>query len=514
MTSTSERPAAQSGDEQSDESGHSRRSFMARSATVGLGIALVGSVDTVFGGSTAGAAPTLPRTPTGLIDVPLVPDPNGILALPPGFNYKIIAESGVTTLESGEKTPADPDGTASFRGPDNTIVLVNNHEVGGSEENPVPAIPEYTYDPAAGGGTTNIVVSRRGDRIKEYVSLAGTHNNCAGGITPWDTWLTCEETTAVEGDRGSYGPLTKRHGYVFEVDPNDQEANKNPKPIKALGRYAHEAVSVDPVRFQFYLTEDAGNPNGLLYRWTPPAGWRGGKGKLRELPDDAGVLEAMRATSGGQHVPDLSVAERIGTRYSIEWVPVPDRDATTVPTRSQEYAKPITRSRKLEGTWWRNGEGLYFVSSFARQGPGGDAGGDGSAASHDGQVWLLRPGRNHIELVLRFAYTPDDQENDPDGPDNITVTPFGGVILAEDGDGKQHLVGARPPGNTFYLARNDVNDSEFAGPNLSPDKTILFANIQGDGGGREGDGGPNEGASPQPGYVFAITGPWERYLRP
>ncbi|MXH86059.1 DUF839 domain-containing protein, partial [Escherichia coli] len=155
-------------------------------------------------------------------------------------------------------------------------------------------------------------------------------------------------------------------------------------------------------------------------------------------------------------------------------VGVPDRDAATVPTRSQNYAKPITRSRKLEGMWWQPGEGFYFVASFAR---GADTTSpDGSARSHDGQVWLYRPSRDTIELKLTFAYPPNDQENGPDGPDNITVAPFGGVIIAEDGEGKQHLVGALPTGDTFYLARNDVNDSEFAGPNLSPDRSILFAN--------------------------------------
>jgi secreted PhoX family phosphatase len=471
----------------------SRRSFLGRTAAAGAGVALVGSVDTIFGAAPAQARPSIPRTPAGLIDVPLVPDPRGILALPPGFSYKIVAETGVTRLDSGQPTPADPDGTASFPRRGGGAVLVANHEVGGTEKNPVPAIPGFTYDPGAGGGTTNIEVDRRGNRVREYVSLAGTHNNCAGGVTPWGTWLTCEETEAIEGATGPYGVLTKRHGYVFEVDPADQNANRDPRPIKALGRYAHEAVAVDPHSGHFYLTEDAGNPNGLLYRWTPPRGFRGGKGALRRLGPTDGVLEAMRALDGNTHVPDLSVASRIGTRYRVEWVAVPDRDAATVPTRSQAYAKPITRSRKLEGMWWQEGEGFYFVASFARAG-------DGSAREHDGQVWLYRPGRNTIELKLTFAYTPNDQDNDPDGPDNITVAPFGGVIIAEDGEGAQHLIGALPTGDTFYLARNEVNDAEFAGPNISPDRSMLFANIQGD------------GSAGSPGYVFAILGPWSRFL--
>ena len=207
------------------------------------------------------------------------------------------------------------------------------------------------------------------------------------------------------------------------------------------------------------------------------------KGSLSRLADDAGRLEAMRAfTSGGALVPDLSVATVIGTKYGATWVDVPDRDATTTSTRKQFADAEVTRSRKLEGMWWGDG-GAYFVASFARFT-------DGSAAQHDGQVWFLDPYRNTIELKLRFAYTPDNQDDDPDGPDNITVSPYGGVILAEDGEGKQHLVGSTRRGQTFFLARNDLNGSEFAGPTFSRDRRTLFANFQ------------------TPGYTFAIKGPF------
>jgi secreted PhoX family phosphatase len=383
----------------------------------------------------------------------------------------------VTRLESGEPTPSDPDGTASFvRHGGNGSVLVNNHENSGREPYPVPPIPGFVYDPSATGGTTTIEVDKRGRRVREYVSLAGTHNNCAGGKTPWETWLTCEETEAILG---------KRHGYVFEVDPYDQRANRDPKPIKALGRYSHESVAVDPHTGTIYQTEDAGNPNGLLYRWTPPeSALPLRRGSLRRVADDAGALDAMRAfTRDGVLVPDLSVATRPGTTYRVEWVTVPDRDAATVSTRKQFGLREITRSRKLEGMWWGDG-GAYFVASFARTS-------DGSAAQHDGQVWFIDPHAGTIELTLRFAYTPSDQAGDPDGPDNITVSPYGGVILAEDGDGKNHLVGATERGEAFFFARNDdPGDSEFTGPTFSHDRKTLFANLQ------------------SPGYVFAIKGPF------
>lgn len=453
----------------------SRRSFINRTAVAGVGVALVGSVDALFGTGAAQAAPAVKgRVGYG----PLVPDPNGLLSLPAGFSYTVVAHAGVTRLTTGEPTPSDPDGTASFvRRGGNGSVLVMNHEISGSEPFGVPHIAGYVYDEKANGGTTTIEVDKDGKTVQEYVSMAGTHNNCAGGRTHWGTWLTCEETEAVLG---------KPHGYVFEVDPYDQEANRDPKPIKALGRFAHEAVTVDPATGELYLTEDASNPNGLLYRYTPPSSVLPLRhGSLNKLADDAGVLAAMKAfTTAGEFVPDLSVTTEIGTTYRTEWVTVTDRDAKTTPIRKQFADTDVTRSRKLEGMWWGDG-GSYIVSSFARTK-------DGSAAQHDGQVWFHDPVADTIELKLRFAYTPQDQDNDPDGPDNITVSPYGGVILAEDGEGKQHLVGTTDSGQTFFFARNDVSESEMTGVNFSHDKKTLFANIQEDG------------------YVFAIRGPFTR----
>ena len=167
----------------------------------------------------------------------------------------------------------------------------------------------------------------------------------------------------------------------------------------------------------------------------------------------------------------------------MQWLTVPERDAMTTRTRSQ-FAQ-ITRSRKLEGMWWGDG-GAYFVASFARTS-------DGSAVPHDGQVWFLDPDRDTIELKLRFAYTPSDQDSDPDGPDNITVSAYGGLILAEDGDGASHLVGSTESGETFFFARNEMaGDSEFAGPTFSRNKQILFVNVQ------------------SPGHTFAIRGPFTK----
>ncbi|MCW3816977.1 PhoX family protein [Micromonospora sp. DR5-3] len=458
----------------------SRRAMLRGGAAGALGIVVAGNLDVIAGPAAARAAA---RPAVGYGE--LVPDPAGLLALPPGFSYTIVAQAGVTLLESGQPTPSDADGTGCFLGREGSV-LVNNHEIGGSEPFPVPALAGLTYDPGARGGTTTIEVDAQGRRLREYVSVAGTHNNCAGGITPWGTWLTCEETEQRKGGKYLYD-----HGYTFEVDPHDRSANQNPVPLKFLGRYAHEAVAVDPYTHAIYLTEDAGGPNGLYFRWTPPAGFRGGKGALRALAqrpdgDTAGSLQAMKCFLGSQHVADLSEATTPGTRYKVEWVDVPDRDAKTVSVRKQFTDEQVTRSRKLEGAWWADG-GAYFVASFARHD-------DGSVNEHDGQVWFYDPRTETVTLKTIFGVNqnPDEEAGNFDGPDNITVSPYGGVILAEDGEGLSHLVGVTEQGKAYPLARNELNESEFTGPTFSADGKILFANIQ------------------SPGYVFAITGPWGR----
>jgi secreted PhoX family phosphatase len=476
----------------------SRREFVQRSAITGAGVALVGSVDVLATAPGALAAdtavvegPTAAGSAAAIGYGSLIADPAGLLALPKGFSYKVITRTGVTTLESGESTPSNHDGTATFEGLRGATLIANNHELAGPRANwphPVPLTDGLVYDPAASGGVTIIEVEKHGAKVVEWVGVAGTATNCAGGSTPWGTWLTCEETEDKTGTNG----FTKDHGYVFEVDPYDRRANRDPKPVKALGRYAHEAVVVDPKSGHLYLTEDASGPNGLLYRWTPPAGFTHGRAELRTLADDAGVLQAFKCfDSGGQFVDDLSRATKIGTVYGVDWADVPDRDAKSVSTRKQFAAGEITRARKLEGMWWGDG-GAYIVSSFARA---------ESPVAHDGAVWFYDPKRRTLTLKVLLGVNPDPSVDGAfDGPDNITVSPYGGLVIAEDGEGIQHLFGALGDGRTYPIARNELNIgtadapeySEFTGVTFSPDGKTLFANIQ------------------EPGIMLAITGPWRR----
>ncbi len=247
-----------------------------------------------------------------------------------------------------------------------------------------------------------------------------------------------------------------------------------------MGRFAHEAVAVDPQTHTAYLTEDANEPNGLLYRFRPTASG-GGYGSYRF----GGRLDAMQCRDGGQIVTDLSPFRSPGTRLRVEWLPVADPLASTTSTRRQFADGEVTRSRKLEGAWWGNGR-AYIVCSFARTS-------DGSQAEHDGQVWSYDPRTSTLRLELRLEVNEDPGGHGadiPDGPDNITVSPHGGLVLAEDGDGAQHLLSVSMDGSTHLFARNAGNDSELTGVCFSPDGRTMFANVQ------------------SPGTTFAITGPF------
>jgi len=459
-----------------------RRQLLQQGAA-GAGLIVVGNVSGLFPGIARASTPTgksllngaklaSVRSATGSYGR-LVPDPDRLLDLPEGFSYRIISEAGKPTTDGGV-IPDTFDGTGLFTN-DTSTFLVRNSEQGGEDPEepitfPATAAPEYTYDAAAFGGTTTVELDPDLMVVNEYVSLAGTDNNCAGGITPWGTWLTCEETEDTIDDG-----FEKDHGFVFEVDPFNPENNKNPTPLEGLGRFAHEAVCVDPATGILYLTEDASEPHGLLYRATPTNA-TGAHGSLRE----GATLEALVATLDGGFIADLSEFTEIGTTLSTEWTAVLDPLAAEDSIRVQ--LNRVTRSRKLEGTWWGN-DAAYIACSYARID-------DGSVNEHDGQIWKLDPVANTMELQVIFGVNPDPESDNFDGPDNITVAPWGGLILCSDGEGAQHLFTVSAEGEPHIFAKNVRDESEFAGPAFSADGKTLFVSIQ------------------SPGATFAITGPW------
>jgi secreted PhoX family phosphatase len=459
-----------------------RRQLLQKGAA-GAGLVVVGNLGGLFPGIAKAGSPTGKRLVKGgnLATARsisrgygrLVADPNKLLDLPEGFSYTIISEAGKPTTDGGV-IPDGFDGSGLFEA-DGKLAYVRNSEQGGDDpeepiEFPTKAAPEFTYDPLAFGGTTTTELDADLAVVNEYVSLAGTNNNCAGGFTPWGTWLTCEETEDVIDDG-----FEQDHGFVFEVDPFNVENNKSPTPLQGLGRFAHEAVSVDPTTGMLYLTEDASGPNGLLYR-ARPTNATGAYGSLRE----GATLEALVASLDGGFIADLSEITEIGTALTTEWAAIPDPLAVEDSTRVQ--LNKVTRSRKLEGTWWGN-DAVYIACSYARHD-------DGSVGEHDGQVWKLDPAANTMELAVIFGVNPDPASDTFDSPDNITVAPWGGLLLCSDGEGAQHLYTVSADGEPAIFAKNARDESEFAGATFSADGKTLFVNLQ------------------SPGVTFAITGPW------
>ncbi|MFI0370270.1 alkaline phosphatase PhoX [Actinomadura sp. 1N219] len=454
----------------------SRRRLLAGTGAVGAGIAFSGAVEQLFAGD-AGAVPVGGRDGYG----PLVPDPKGVLDLPRGFQYTVLSREG-EPLRSGEgPVPSHADGMSAFPGSGGRAWLVRNHENRPDAEHRVPPVKGVTYDPAGLGGCTALEVDRAGRVHAERVAIAGTAVNCAGGPTPWNTWLTCEETE----DKAGTGDYAKDHGFIFEVDPHRPDRTV-PEPLAAMGRFQHEAVAVDPRDGAVYETEDAfEKPFGLFYRFLPKKP-KGGAGSLRA----GGRLEALRVPD----VPDLSVVQKPGTVFDrVEWLPVPDPLAKETPIRFQDFGPGgVTHAQKLEGCYW-GGDRVYFVSSYARKK-------EGSGADHFGQVWSYEPSRGRLTLVIVFG--PDtDVEAPGESPDNICLAPQGGLMVCEDGGGAQHVYGVTRQRKVYPMARNRQNIGtddkpewgEFAGVTFSRDRqTTMFVNVY------------------DPGTTFAITGPWDR----
>jgi secreted PhoX family phosphatase len=350
---------------------------------------------------------------------------------------------------------------AAFAAGRGRVRLVRNHEVGRG----VP-FSSATYDPLAGGGTATLEFdTNKGEVITARDSLSGTIRNCAGGPTPWGTWLTCEETNDFTG---------MPHGYIFEV-PADGLGD--PTPISDMGRFSHEAVAIDPATGFVYETEDAGNSSGF-YRFIPNT-----PGQLA----DGGELSMLKVKTVA--LANLGASYANGTTFDVEWVPIatPDNPGAASPGNfvwSQGRALGAATFARLEGCWYGNDAKIYIVST---------SGGIGQ-----GQIWEYDPAEETIRLL--FQSPGSDVLN---APDNITVSPRGGLVLCEDGNGQEFLHGLTIDGEIFKFAQNNVvlngernsfvgdyRGSEWAGACYSPDGKWLFANIQ------------------SPGISFAITGPW------
>jgi len=489
-----------------------RRAFLARGAA---GMVSVAAVERLVARSAL--AKKEPDAAFGYGPPQRMADQRGmeVLALPAGFSYVTFGHIG-STMSDGNVTPLALDGMAAFAHPDDDrlVRLIRNHEdrnkpgvasVGGD--------PAAKYDPTGGGGTSTLDYDPAArSLVRDFISLNGTTTNCAGGYgRKRRSWLTGEENVGGPAHTDPAKRFEKRHGYLFEV-PLDRGPGELEKgvPLTQAGRFSHEAAATDQRTGIVYETEDPGSGRGA--------------GFYRYIPDDpcdltaGGRLQILGIRGKPQY--DAREGQTVGRKLPVRWIDIPEPDPEYVDdddprgTFQQGWRLGATKFNRLEGCWYDKDDcSTYFVSTSGGDEKNGDVNPDGYREGF-GQVWEYRPhGRSGGLLILHYE-SPGGEALD--SPDNMTVTPAGGLLLAEDDASTAYkdtdprapgitdvnrLVGITPSGESFIFAVNIFSGSEMAGVTFSPDGETLFVNIFGDSAGT-----PAEHAGE--GMTCAITGPW------
>jgi hypothetical protein len=410
---------------------------------------------------------------------PLMADPNKLLDLPKGFSYTIISELN-KPMSDGLAVADRADGMGCLPFDEDRVVLIRNHELKPShiDKQPDPirtfrsedAYDTYANGVALPGGTTNIIYNLKTKQVEqEFVSLIGTIRNCAGGITPWNTWLSCEESVAKPD-----GDISKQHGYIFEVPANATSTVKA-VPLKAMGRFNHEAAAVDPKTGIVYLTEDRGD--SLFYRFIPKA-----YGKLAE----GGQLQALVIKSKPQfdtrNWQENSIA--LSVWLDTEWIDITNPESPEDDLRIQGFDKGAALFARGEGIHWGDDE-LYFCCTNGGQKQLGQIMRYQPSVHEGTNQEAGKPGR--IQLFLES----EDKSLFNFG-DNLVVTPFGDLIVCEDQYTDvvdNHLRGVTLEGELYNFARLH-EQTELAGACFSPDGSTMFVNVY------------------SPTKTLAIEGPW------
>lgn len=472
----------------------SRRSFLKTAGAATLGFA--GLARSVGCGGTAAVDPSGGGGAGGETQFvgglgPLEPDPRGILDLPSGFRYRVLSRGG-ERMDDGFLVPRRHDGMAAFPARNGRTLLVRNHEMNpdsdpadgafGAENHLLGRFdPDLLFDPGvdahgpALGGTTNLLYDTgRQELLEHRLSLAGTLRNCAGGPTPWGTWITCEESVQPAADG-----FARRHGYAFEVPAEMPPRIEAPEPLRAMGRFHREAVAVDPGTGIVYQTEDRGD--GLFYRFLPTVPGDLGAG---------GVLQALAVTGRPElRTQNWGDRRRVvpGQVLDVGWVELSDPDPAGDDLRELGGGLGAARFARGEGIWYAT-DGVYIACTNG--GP-----------DRRGQIWRYRPSPSEggsgeadepgrLELFLEAGESSLLRR-----ADNLTMAPWGDLVVCEDGAGVDSLVGVTPDGEQYPVARNAAGAGELAGCTFSPDGSTLFVNLQ------------------EQALTAAITGPWSRVAR-
>ena len=469
-----------------------RRAFLRQFATAGGGAILTPSLAGLSAWSVPSSQGRPETHPRDLLIKPygeLVPGADcPEIEIPEGFRCVRLSSGGVpSTVRPGLTVPNAFDGMATFPLPNGNVRLIRNHEMIDEADEARP-IGQPAYDARGSSGTTSLEVRVSGsgvdltvELIDEFVSLAGTRVNCAGGPTPWGSWLSCEEITS-----GVESGFDQPHGYIFEV-PADATGPVDPVPLQAMGRFIHEAVAVDPDTGIVYETEDT---------WYVP-GRLPGAGLYRFIPNQPGVLAAggrlqMMAVTG--HPGYLTArGQSPELVHQVHWVDIDDPDPpetgdNQLAVFQQGLREGGARFARLEGAFYGD-DGIYVVSTNG-----------GNALA--GQVFHYRPvsdERGELRLVFE---SPSSEVLD--APDNICLSPRGGLVMCEDGSGEQYVRGLDRAGRIVNLVRaplveGEDGPGEFAGSCFSPDGRVLFFNVQ----------GSREAGGEVPSATYALWGPWE-----
>jgi secreted PhoX family phosphatase len=392
----------------------------------------------------------------------LVPDPAALLDLPPGFSYRVLSSLG-DAMSDGGTVPDHADGMGCFDLGNGKLALVRNHELSPGQDNGGATGPAYdtvarSLIPLPGGTTTLVLDAQSLAVERQYRSLNGTIRNCAGGITPWNSWLSCEESVLKPDGR-----INKEHGYIFEV-PATASGPVDPVPLKAMGRFNHEAACVDPASGIVYLTEDRGD--GLFYRFVP---------KVRGQLAEGGRLQALVIDGPADTRNWETPAVQRDSWLAVRWVDLDTPEAPEDDLRLRGAAAGAALFARGEGLWMGEGE-MYFACT------------NGGAAKL-GQIFRLQPRGEGDRLQLFYESTDLEAMN---FGDNLTVAPNGHLIVCEDqytDTVDNHLRGVTPQGAAYTFARLRVQ-TELAGACYSPDGRTLFVNVF------------------RPTRTLAITGPW------